>query len=153
MHIRAVIALVTLTFAGCGERLPVVPVSGTITLDGQPLAGASIITQPVATDSPNPGPGSTGATEEQGHFVLEVVQPAMKGAIIGKHRVMISPANRQRSGSRKRSADGTHEYSIDDPNSNRAETASNWPARFTDGSLTMEVPPGGTDKLNFDLKR
>jgi hypothetical protein len=27
----------------------------------------------------------------------------------------------------------------------------NWPARFTDGSLRLQVPPDGTDKADFNL--
>src|SRR5688572_14696609 len=78
--------------AGCGQGLPVAPASGVVLLDSKPLANASITTQPIATDSPNPGPGSFGRTDAEGRFELELVNPAMRGAIIGEHRVLIRPA-------------------------------------------------------------
>lgn len=154
MRIYTLIPLVLLVFAGCGGNLPVAPVSGTVTLGSKPLVGATITTQPIATDSRNPGPGSFGRTDDQGHFELELVKPAVKGAIIGEHRVMISPASDPKSGSGpKLSSDGKYEFWTDDPRSNRAAAGSNWPVRFSDGSLTIEVPREGTDKLRFDLTR
>ena len=82
-------ALVMLS--GCGQGLPVAPASGVVLLDGAPLANVSIMTQPIATNSPNPGPGSFGRTDAEGRFELELVKPAVRGAIIGEHRVMITP--------------------------------------------------------------
>ena len=57
--------------AGCGQGLPVAPASGVVLLDGSPLANASITTQPIATNSRNPGPGSFGRTDAEGRFDLE----------------------------------------------------------------------------------
>jgi hypothetical protein len=150
MKILTVLGLSLVLCGGCGDSLPVAPVSGTITLDGQPLAGASITTQPVATNSPNPGPGSFGQTDDQGRFELELVKPARKGAIIGDHRVMISKAGTV-SSEPEQSATGEPVWS-DDPRGNRQPTGGNWPARFTDGSLQLTVPREGTDQANFDLK-
>jgi hypothetical protein len=152
MRIAAFLMLGLLLFAGCGERLPVAPVSGTITLDDKPLAGASITTQPIGTGSQNPGPGSFGRTDDQGRFELELVKPAMEGAIIGEHRVMISRTSDDKSGKQlHRSADGEFEYSVDDPQAHRAMASGKWPVRYTDGSLSLQVPSEGTDKANFDL--
>jgi len=148
------LSLVLILGIGCGRGLPVAPASGIVTLNGKPLAGATINTQPVAKDSRNPGPGSFGHTDDQGRFELEVVQPAMKGAIIGKHRVMISPpGDGSRDAKPKRSADGTFESWSDDPQSHRAAAGAKWPVRFADGSLTMEVPADGTNELRLELKR
>ena len=47
--------LILLALAGCGERPSIAPAAGVITLDGKPLAGATITTQPIATTSRNPG--------------------------------------------------------------------------------------------------
>src|SRR5688500_34311 len=107
MRLAAFLMLGPLLFAGCGERLPVAPVSGMITFEGKPLAGASITTQPIAASSTNPGPGSFARTDDQGRFELELVKPARKGAIIGEHRVMISPAAGEKSRTqRQQSAEG-----------------------------------------------
>jgi len=129
---------------GCGGEPSTARVAGTITLDGNPLVGASITTQPIAVgDSQNPGSGSFGKTDEQGRFDLELVKPAVKGAIIGEHRVMISPAT-------KKSA---VEPGKDDPRGHLAGAGQNWPAQFTDGSLRLTVPPEGNANVRFDLKR
>jgi hypothetical protein len=152
MRIDTRFILVLLLCAGCGKGLPVAPVSGTVTLGGKPLAGATITTQPIAVDSRNPGPGSFGRTDAEGRFELELVQPAVKGAIIGGHRVMISPpsgdtASRQP----QKSADGEYEFWSDDPQANRAAANSKWPKEFSDGSLHLTVPPEGNNDVRFDL--
>jgi hypothetical protein len=152
MSTLRVIALVVALTVGCDRNLSVAPVSGVIIWEGKPLAGASITTQPIAqAGSQNPGPGSFGHTDEQGRFELELVKPTVKGAIIGEHRVMISrAADADAANQPRRSADGV-EYWTDDPNSNRQPAGINWPARYTDGSLRLHVPPEGTDVANFNL--
>lgn len=139
---------------GCGDGLSVAPIAGTITFEGRPLAGATVTTQPIGNNSQNPGPGSFGRTDDQGHYELELVQPARKGAIVGEHRVMISKAQDAGSaGQPQQSADGTYEFWSDDPRANRQAAAGPaWPAHLTDGSLRLEVPPEGNDQANFDLK-
>jgi hypothetical protein len=146
------LTLVLLLFAGCGDSLQIAPVSGTVTLDGGPLAGASITTQPVGSGSENPGPGSFGLTDAQGRYELELVKPARKGAIIGEHRVMISKVGAEHAGNEpQQAADGVMVWT-DDPRGNRQPAGATWPARFTDGSLQLQVPVEGTDQANFDLK-
>jgi hypothetical protein len=152
MRFVALLTLGLLLFSGCGERLSVAPVSGTITFEGKPLARASITTQPIATGSTNPGPGSFGRTDDQGRFELELVKPAKKGAIIGEHRVMISPAEGATPRTqRHQSEEGQIEVWVDDPRANRQAVDNTWPARLTDGSLLLQVPPDGTNEANFDL--
>jgi hypothetical protein len=142
-----------LLFTGCGDGLPIAPVSGTVTLDGNPLVGATVTTQPIAVDGNNPGSGSFGTTDSEGRFELELVQPSVKGAIIGQHRVMISQASDYRSGTMTAKLDDGTEFTTDDPNAHRAGLAAarKWPARFTNGSLELTVPPEGTAAANFDL--
>ena len=65
-----------------------VSVSGTITLDGQPLAGATVRFVPLDDTA---GHGGTGRTDPQG--IYEVVanrQNERKGLLPGKYRVAIS---------------------------------------------------------------
>jgi hypothetical protein len=121
-------ALVAL--AGCGEGLPVAPASGVVLLDGAPFANVTVISQPIATDSPNPGPGSFGRTDAEGRFDLELVKPAIRGAVIGEHRVMI-----MRLGEAK------------------TAVAGKWPTSFSDGSLRIQVPKEGTKELRVELSR
>ena len=121
--------LVVLT--GCGQGLPVAPASGVVLLDGAPLGNVSVMTQPVATNSPNPGPGSFGHTDAEGRFDLELVKPAVRGAIIGEHRVMIMQMGTTQS----------------------TPPIDKWPASFSDGSLRIQVPKGGTKELRVELSK
>jgi len=141
---QLIACLVACTMCGsCGSKFPVAPVSGTVTYQGTPLADATVTTQPIAIDSVNPGPGSFGKTDAQGHYELELVKPAKKGAIIGDHRVMIScPTDSP--------ADSTPPPFGDDPNANR-QVGRRWPATFSDGSLRLNVPPQGRTDADFHL--
>ena len=116
--------------AGCGQGLPVAPASGVVLLDGAPLANVSIMTQPIATNSPNPGPGSFGRTNAEGRFELELVKPAVRGAIIGEHRVMITQVGEV-----------------------KTAAADKWPTSFSDGSLRIQVPKAGTKEIRVELSR
>ena len=152
MHPRSLTCILLLC-VGCGDGLPVAPVSGSVTFEGKPLVGASITTQPIASGSDNPGSGFFATTDEQGHFELELVKPAVNGAIIGEHRVMISQAaGEQTANQPKKTEDGVEGWA-DDPNAHRARVgaASKWPARFTDGTLRLTVPPEGLNDADFDL--
>ena len=115
---------------GCGQGLSVVPASGVVLLDGAPLANVNVISQPIATDSPNPGPGSFGRTDAEGRFDLELVKPALRGAIVGEHRVMIMTVGGAKPPGGKK-----------------------WPTSFSDGSLRIQVPKEGTKDLRVELKR
>jgi hypothetical protein len=135
--------------AGCGSDLPVAPVSGTVTLNGQPLVGASITTQPIAVGAEHsPGSGSFATTDGEGRFQLELVQPAVLGAIVGEHRVMITPGGKAKSAAPSPSGDA-----IDDPLGHLQEANKRWPSRFSDGSLRLMVPPEGTASAKFELTK
>ena len=64
--------------AGCADAGPkYAPVSGRVTLNGEPLAGVSVDFQPVAAGKDaDPGPGSTGKTDKDGRFTLRSPPPA-----------------------------------------------------------------------------
>lgn len=136
--------------AGCGQGLPVAPASGVVLLDGAPLANASITTQPVATDSRDTGPGSFGRTDAEGRFELELVKPAIRGAIIGEHRVMIRPASAASKSAEPKIVNGVKVFS-DEPV--KENSASKWPANFYDGSLRIQVPSEGTTAIRLQLTK
>ncbi|MBN1854514.1 MAG: carboxypeptidase regulatory-like domain-containing protein [Pirellulales bacterium] len=125
---------------GCQPSLEIAPVSGTITYEGRPLPGATITTQPMTKEgSQDPGPGSFGKTDADGHYTLELVSPARQGAIVGTHRVTISRSSATKSTGDAWSGDA---YRGDDRG---------WPERYTNGSLTLEVPAGGRTDADFKL--
>jgi hypothetical protein len=74
---------------GCAknDRPPLGGVHGTVTLDGQPLAGAIVTFEPVG-----PGRGSIAMTDAQGRYELIYIRND-KGAKVGAHRVQITTSN------------------------------------------------------------
>ncbi len=113
---------------GCSGRGPeVVPVSGRVTLDGAPLAGARIRFEPEATY----GSPSYGAADQDGHYALGYKR-GQAGALIGWHTIRIER--------------GAH----DEPGSQSKPQA--LPARYNTASeLREEVKAGEDNVLDFKL--
>lgn len=57
-------------------------VSGKVLLDGNPLKGVHVLFDPK-----DGGGGSSGVTDEQGHYELEYSGGGLKGAVVGTHDV------------------------------------------------------------------
>jgi hypothetical protein len=71
--------------AGCGQSGPeVAPVSGRITVDGQPMENVDVVFQPEDSRSP-----SYGRTDKDGHYTLGYKR-GVQGALVGAHAVGIS---------------------------------------------------------------
>lgn len=120
--------------SGCGPSIHVVPASGTITLDGNPLANVNIATEPIGTGRDSTlTPGSKSTTDENGHFTLRLQSDDRSGAIVGKHTAFITFGN-----------DPTHQT----PDTNNPKLRQ----EYWDGSLSFSVPEEGTDELKFDLE-
>jgi hypothetical protein len=74
----------TLAAAGCGQSGPeIAPVSGRVTLDGQPVFEAEVLFQPDDMKSP-----SYGFTDKEGRYELGYKR-GVKGALIGWHTISI----------------------------------------------------------------
>ena len=126
------------TVLGCSTERSA-PVSGRVTFDAKPLAGAHVTFQPLAGgESPDPGGGSYGVTAADGSYTLQLVQGEGAGAVVGKHRVEISMPNLN--------------PDINDQGK-RPKYAVNIPAKYNvQSELTCDVPAGGKSDANFDLK-
>jgi hypothetical protein len=138
MRARFLVALLVAAAAGCGSS-GVAPVEGTVTLDGKPLANASVNFQPIAKEGKvDAGVGSYAKTDEKGRYVLRLVSDDRAGAVVGKHRVEISA-----SGGAPRA-----------PDDDRTPAAPNLvPANYNRNStLTFEVKRGGHKDADFELK-
>lgn len=80
------LAIVLFIVPGCGRQPgtePTAPVTGTVTLDGQPIAGVSI------AFIPQRGRPASGLTDASGKFTLSTFDTA-DGAVVGSHKVMIT---------------------------------------------------------------
>src|SRR5687768_15134669 len=78
-------AIAVVPLVGCwgsSDAPHVVPVSGTVTMQGRPLADVGV------TFFPTHGPIATGNTNQDGQFNLMTIEPG-DGASIGTHRVVL----------------------------------------------------------------
>jgi hypothetical protein len=116
-----------LLVAGCGSSGNIGKVSGRVTLQGQPVANALVVFDPVV-----PGGASYGRTDESGNYVLTYT-PQIKGAEIGEHTVRITsgwPAN---------------------PDTGAKEIPERIPAKYnTQTELKREVKKG-SNTIDFDF--
>ncbi|WP_146115540.1 MULTISPECIES: DUF4198 domain-containing protein [Pirellulaceae] len=74
-----------LFIGGCSNSSDVQPVSGTVTLDGQPLAGVMVRFTPQTGEKRTT---SLGKTDEQGRYELRYTSQ-QQGALIGIHKVQV----------------------------------------------------------------
>lgn len=129
--------------AGCGGS-KIVPVSGTVYLDGQPCANVVVSFQPLATDGDiNPGRGSSAITDANGRYSL-VYDGEKPGALTGKHRVRIFP----NTGSGPGVNDGEPVKDVK-PSKPPVRIPPEWNDLST---KEFDVPSGGTDKADFSIE-
>ena len=77
------IAFCCLMSWGCGgSGLDLAPVSGRVTLDGEPLANVTV------TFLPKDGASASGRTNDNGEYELTTI--AEKGALLGEHTVTVT---------------------------------------------------------------
>lgn len=140
MRDRLVLSLVLLVAPGCTGWGKFTPVSGKVTLNGEPLVRATVSFIPVAKPgSLEAGEGSAGKTNDQGQFTL-TTSTGKKGALVGRHRVSISALD-QRAG----------EHDTRPPRGGWPK-ADKVPIRYNSKSeLTFDVPSAGTHNANFEL--
>lgn len=129
--------------AGCGKPYKVAKVSGRVTLDGQPLAKASITFVPQAVQGNVAlGPTAAAFTDADGRFTLGI-DSGTPGAVVHTCRVFITTLV----------GDSTPADQDGGPPTTRKRPKDKVPAKYnTETTLTFDVPPEGTDQANFDLK-
>ena len=111
-----------------------VPVEGKVTLNGQPLSGASVVFSQTRPTSPGP---YIGQTDSQGNFKLGLANSTESGAAPGEYLVVITTVKQD---------PGAME---DSPVPTQKEVV---PAAYRDGSTRTTVPEGGKKSVNFDMK-
>lgn len=127
--LRCLAAFPFLALVGCGSGVTLLPVSGTVTLDDKPVAGAAVLFQPAAG-----GPASSAVTDAEGRYTLETA--SRQGAVPGEHKVTVT----------KKVVRGVREDETVDPTGMKIE----WivPEKFSDpdkSGLTHTVKKGETD--------
>jgi hypothetical protein len=119
----------------------VVPVSGRVSIEGEPLADAFVRFIPSGTDMA--GLDSGARTDAEGKFVLKAAD-GRDGAIVGTHRVEIRVD--------ATGYDVSQGVSESDESIPIDEDAMQLHPNYNSNSqLTFEVPSGGTDQANFLL--
>lgn len=132
-----IVAVIYGATIGCtkGDRVAVVPVSGKVLLDGQPLAFGAVTFQPMR------GQPATGTIQPDGSFKLSTYREN-DGAAVGQHHVKIT-CYRSQDPAVKRSG----------PNESLGESLV--PARYTNfdtSGLTVAVLADGNSPFVFELK-
>jgi hypothetical protein len=127
----ALLVLTCVSVAGCARRSA--DVGGLVTLDGQPLKGASV-TFLLSTAPPGRSEGLfVGVTDEQGRYSLHPASP--KGSVMLPGKYLVSFSTTYVEG-------GTPDFEPPPPE--------RVPPKYRKG-IEFEVPGGGTSDANFDL--
>jgi hypothetical protein len=145
MRLFLALVVFALVFPGCGVTSRTSPVSGVVTLDGKPLAGASIHFVPEGS-----GRDATGETDASGHFTMSTFKPR-DGVVPATYKVVISPPT----GTADTTQYATPEEAMAAAAKAPAKKPSGpaFPEKYTRPDLTpltQEVPVKG--ELKFELK-
>jgi len=139
---RLTLLLLIALWIGCDSNrsgLNLVPVEGTITLDGAPLAGADVEFTPQNVQANADGLGGSsgfGNTDDSGHF--EMYTASYNGIQPGEYLVRINKVS---------------DPEITDPEARVPEGKEMVPPRYNSRSdLTVEIGEDGDTELQFDLK-
>jgi len=129
-HLSVVIAASLVTLVGCrGESVPGLGrVTGTVTLDGKPVADASVMFEGARSGEPP----SLAKTDASGNYELYYSR-GHKGATFGEHAVYIS----------------TFQAPTDENPKAKPETI---PAKYNGKSELKVTVKSGQNKIDFDLK-
>jgi hypothetical protein len=130
------VAPLMLLVLGCGGS-NIAPVSGRVTLDNKPLANATVLFEPLSNDK-FPGPSSAGKTDERGEYTLQLATSSVRGARVGRHKVVITAYD---SNAIPSSGGGGIVPKGLVPRCYNVES-----------ELTFEVPAEGSTSADFDLK-
>ena len=154
------VTVIVMVTGGCGKGSNIAPVSGKLTLDGQPMPGVRIVFSPrsMGGENNNPGPYSFAVTDENGDYSL-ITRYKDEGAIIGPHVVTMQypdapPGTLERLksllGEAKRSNEGVAEVetAIADFEKKKKERL----PIPSSAEQHYDVPEGGSTSANFELE-
>lgn len=131
-----VCALALVLVTGCNSNPPVAPVSGIVTLDGEPLKFGTVMFQHTEGGQP-----AVGEIQSDGTFALSTFNPG-DGAIVGSHLVRVACYTSQDPANAENVGDSLGELLI--PRQYTIATTS---------SLTADVPEDGLSDLQLELEK
>lgn len=162
----AVSGLLFCSLAGCGKKSlsGAAPVSGTVTYQGKPLEGATVMFRKQGQDLTSGGL-ATATTDAQGIFALQSrVGPTdvVDGVVPGEYQVIISksipPNGMSEADYKQKLAEEDKimaEKGVVPPDKQTPPKVEMLPAQYSDSqktTLKATVPAGGDTSLKFDLK-
>lgn len=119
---------------GCSQGdYSIALVTGTVTVEGKPVANVMVQFQPIGENGRSPGPGSVGITDAEGHYHLKLIdlKRDRDGAVAGRHRVRFGTAGAKTDG---------------EP---AGPMRSVLPPGQENKEVEFDVPPTGTTEANF----
>lgn len=138
--------VVSLAVCGCGsgdDRPELGQVTGTITMDGKPLAGTVVVF------SPDNGRPARGKTDAEGKYELTYIGQT-RGAKIGHHRVEIAPNEEGEDESEIEAA--TAGESTTTPTTPVKPRKNSVPARYNVNSVLEADVKAGENQFDFKLE-
>lgn len=140
-----IVAVLFASLIGCGKDpgATLFPTTGAVTLDGQPVVGASVEFIPKGNSENGPARGAVGSTDEEGKYVM--VYRQSRGCEVGDYTVSI-----KKSSYREPTGDETEEEIQAMENDNAASLPGVYGG--TNSKLEATVSADGENVFNFDLK-
>jgi len=154
------------SFVGCSGGNGMVPVSGVVTVDDQPVAGLTVTFFPEPAEGNNaPGPFSTGVTDSNGKFTL-TNRYGVTGAMAWRHRVSfeyddVDPEAMDAARDSAADAKAAGEQISAETKAQRKQAKTQMagkiriPKRYNDGNamqFVIDIPEGGTDTVKLEMK-
>lgn len=163
------VPLLTLILVGCGgnDRPSIVPASGIVTLNGEPVDGASLTFVPTAGGRPG-----SAITDAQGRYTIKTYEDA-PGAISGEHKVSVikisgpgadvmqgdapaaPPATEETGSGEDDGSDGLSEIEVfDSTETKESEIIYDVPQKYMnadESGLLITVPAEGSSELHLQL--
>ena len=153
-HSLALIVLCSASlFIGCdnGDAEPSIPISGTVSYKGKPIAGGEIRYVPA---DPKVGRTAYGSIGDSGNFAMSTTV-SISGVVPGEYKIVVIPEQQQGAAPSGGPSSAPVEHPKDNPNLSRERKQTGVPAKYMDASTTDlrdTVDNTHTGKVNLDLK-
>ena len=137
--------------AGCGDgSIATINVTGTVTVDGEPLAGANVSFSPKSDGQGNPG---FAVTDADGRFRLQTLLGAVDaGTTPGEYYVTITKTESVETTSSSDDVEASSSQSLTPPPRSLIPVRYGQRGAVPELSATVSAERGASNVFNFDLK-